>query len=610
METNVTEETFVAGKLQAMSLLDKVGQMTMAERMHVTPEQVKRFALGSVLSGGGSHPGNNRPEDWVKMNDEFWQAATEEDDSPGIPILFGIDAVHGHNNVRGATLFPHNIAFGAAGDTDLVKAAARITAREILASGLEWNFAPTLAVVQNCQWGRTYESYGDDPELIAAFGKAYVESVQDEGVMGCVKHWVGDGGTDHGVDQGETTLTFEQLRDVHIAPYLPALQSGVLSVMVSFNSWNGLKCHGHRGLVNDYLKGDLGFEGIVVSDWDGIDYLDENYDKAIELSVSAGIDLFMVPERWQLFIERLVMLVESGRVPLARIDDAVTRILRTKLRFGLFDLPRPSLRPGANGETFGSLEHRAVARTVVQKSQVLLKNDDHCLPLNPDSRVIVAGKNANNLGAQCGGWTVSWQGEENGERIEGTTIWQGIAEASPNAVLSQGLDGADADPLKHDVAVVVVGETAYAEGHGDIRPSSAVLDETKSKITGWMRPLDAYGDSLQLARLHPEDLACIQTISSKGIPVVVVLISGRPLVVEPELALSKSFIAAWLPGSEGGGVADLLFGRVPFSGKLPLAWPAADCQSGAKAYPTLFERGYGLGSETSVDNVVFMNYKH
>jgi beta-glucosidase len=589
-----TEEAIIEDRLQRLSLREKVGQMTMAERLSATPADVAAHGLGSVLSGGGSHPGNNSPADWVNMNDEFWAASLES--KAQIPILFGVDAVHGHNNVLGATIFPHNIAFGAAGDPTLVANMAKITAREILASGLDWNFAPTLAVAQNCQWGRTYESFGADSEKAAAFGEAYVTSLQNEGVVACVKHWVGDGATTHGIDQGETTLDWETLEKVHVSPYYPSLEAGVLTVMVSFNSWNGDKCHGHKQLVTDVLKNKLGFEGLVVSDWDGIDYLDDDYDTAICKSVNAGVDMFMAPEKWLDFIEGLIREVEASRVSMDRIDDAVRRILRVKLRYGLFDLPCPSERPLAFDPNFGSPAHRDLAREAVRKSLVLLKNDQDVLPLNASQRILVAGKSAHNLGHQCGGWTISWQGEKDGARIAGTTIWEGISSLAPAASLSHDLSGTDADPARHDVAVVVIGETPYAEGFGDIRPDDNILVEAGSMIQGSMNPLEPYARTLQLSQIHPEDLACIKNIQEKGIPVVVLLISGRPLVVNEELAAATAFVAGWLPGSEGLGVAEVLLGHSNFEGKLPLAWPKQDVDrtDGNTQYEVLFPMGFGL----------------
>ena len=605
---NAKQEALVNGLLNRMTLQQKIGQMTMAERLTATPSDVKEYGLGAVLSGGGSHPGANAPEDWAQMNDAFWEAAVGDGAGLGIPILFGCDAVHGHNNVRGATIFPHNIGLGAAGDAQLVAEAARVTAREMLDCGLDWNFAPTLAVVQNCQWGRTYESFGNDPQRAAAFGRHYISALQQEGILGCAKHWVGDGGTTHGIDQGETTLAWEQLQATHMAPYRPAIDAGVMSVMVSFNSWNGDKCHGHRFLVTQTLKQALGFGGIVVSDWDGINYLHEDYRTAIRLSVNAGLDMFMVPERWREFIAGLEAEVRQGHVSSTRIDDAVRRILGAKLRCGLLDGPKPSQRPGAGTGCTGSPAHRQVARQAVRRSLVLLKNEQGVLPLQAGQRILVAGKNAHNLGRQCGGWTLSWQGETGNGAIVGTTIWEGIRALAPNAQLSLDGRGEEADRKRHDVALVVIGETSYAEGFGDIRAGDDLIVEAGSMVNGLMNPLTPYAQSLELADIHPEDLACIRRIAARGVPVVAVLVSGRPLVVNREMAASSAFVAAWLPGAEGRGVAEVLLGQADFAGRLPLPWPR-DAQN-AKDDP-LFPAGYGLKFTQNVfDNAVGINYKN
>jgi beta-glucosidase len=587
-----SEEKTVNELLSQLTLRQKVGQMTMGERMHLTPGDVKEHFLGAVLSGGGSHPGENTPGDWADMNDAFWEAACGDDHNPCIPILFGIDAVHGHNNLSGATIFPHNIGLGAARDPGLIARIAEVTASEILASGIEWDFAPTLAVARNPQWGRTYESFGDDPELIAKYGEAYVTAMQNSGVLACVKHWAGDGATSHGIDQGDAALDWTTLEAEHISPYYPSLDAGVGSVMVSFNSWNGQKCHGNRFLITEVLKQKLGFDGIVVSDWDGIDYLDDDYEEAIRKSVNAGIDMFMVPEKWKTFLDGLIVQVENGNVPMDRIDDAVTRILRIKVRYGLFESLRPSERPGSTAGIVGVDLHRETAREAVRKSLVLLKNDENILPLTKDQRILVAGKSAHDIGNQCGGWTVSWQGTSGNDHIEGESVFDGITHFAPNATLSANLDGAEADASKHDVAIVVIGETPYAEGFGDIRPGDDLLIEAGSMIDGSMNPLKPYGRSLALSVLHPEDLACIRRIASANVPVVVLLVSGRPLVINEELALSSAFVAAWLPGSEGSGVAEVLFGEYDFEGRLPLPWPNS-AETIGPAHQ-LFPREYGL----------------
>jgi len=605
---NPSVEARVEQLLAQMSLDQKIGQMTQAERMSCTPEDVKNYHLGSVLSGGGSCPGENFPSDWVEMNDAYWQASMYADNEHlAIPLIYGVDAIHGNSNVLGATVFPHNIGLGAANDPDLIKRIAQATAKEILATGVDWTFAPTLAVARNDHWGRTYESYSETPEIVSSYAAPFVEGMQDDfgddSVVACVKHWVGDGGTKNGIDQGDTQLTLAELREMHMSPYRPAIDAGVLTVMASFNSWNGDKCHGHQYLLTDVLKQELGFEGFIISDWDGIDYLCEDYYDAVALGVNAGIDMFMVSIEWRDFIDHVRSHVRSGNIPMQRIDDAVRRILRVKLAHGLFEKPSPSLRPWSNHSSFGAQEHRQIAREAVRKSMVLLKNEDQQLPLKKDARILVAGKNANNRGHQCGGFTVAWQGATDNSSIQGgTSIWEGIQQQAPNAILSEDGLGLEADIEQHDVAVVVVGETPYAEGMGDVRTGNNVVVEAGSQIRGLMKLLEPYGNSLELAKLHPEDLQVIETIRCRGIPVVVVLISGRPLIINQELSASTSFVAAWLPGSEGQGVADVLMGNYDFTGRLSFSWPehsSPELNIGDEEYNPLFGYGYGLSYSDS-----------
>jgi beta-glucosidase len=611
--------------LSKMSLDQKIGQMIQTERMSITPAEVKEFHIGSVLSGGGSCPGNNTPADWVAMNDAYWAASVEEDASHlPIPILYGVDAIHGNNNVLGATIFPHNIGLGCAKEPALVKRIAEVTAREILATGVEWTFAPTLAVARNNHWGRTYESYSEDPEIVKSYAKPFVQGLQGDlgrdSVIACVKHWVGDGGTTYGIDQGDTRLSEAELRRIHMAPYPPAIEAGVLTVMASFNSWNGDKLHGHKYLLTDVLKNELGFEGFIISDWDGCDYLDPDFYKTVALGVNAGIDMFMVSEKWRPFGESLRHHVLNGTVHTERIDDAVRRILYVKIKYGLFEKPRPAERFWSNSSKFGSKEHREVAREAVRKSLVLLKNEHNLLPLRKDARIIVAGKNANDCGHQCGGFTVAWQGVSDNKNVAGesvvgaitsgyganaavqkgkiaggTSIWEGISAVAQHAELNP--DGKRAHKSKHDVGIVVIGETPYAEGLGDIRDGDNVIVEMGSQIKGLMKVLHPYGKSLVLNDLHPEDLKAIKNITDKGIPAVVVLLSGRTLIIEKELEVSDAFVAAWLPGSEGHGVADLLFGDYDFQGKLSFTWQKKAGESfknGDTPYEPLFEYGYGL----------------
>lgn len=581
--------------LARMTLAQKLGQMIQAERAAVTPDDVATYGLGSVLSGGGSAPGENRVSDWVAMNDAYWAASMRTDGGrTPIPLLYAVDAIHGNANVRGATVFPHNIGLGCANDPELVQRIARIMAQEVLATGVDWTFAPTLAVACDIHWGRTYESFSEDPARVASYAAGYIEGVQsdlgNDAVIACAKHWVGDGGTTAGNDQGDTAIDEDALERTHMAPYYPALAAGVLTVMASFNSWNGDKCHGHRYLLTDVLKGRLGFDGFVISDWDGVDYLHADYGTAIAMAANAGVDMFMVSVEWKQCLELLTAQVQAGAIAMERIDDAVRRILSVKLRFGLFEKPRPTDRPWSNSPSFGSEAHRAVAREAVRKSLVLLKNEQALLPLAPSARVLVAGKNADNRGHQCGGFTVAWQGEKTNEAIVGgTSIWEGIRAVAPNAILDES--GASANAASHDVAIVVIGETPYAEGMGDIRSGGRV--EPGSQVVVKPHTLAPYGKTIELSQLHPEDLAVIERITAQGIPVVTVFVGGRPLVVNAELDASVAFVAAWLPGSEGNGVADVLFGAYPFTGTLSFAWPAV-AGAAYKSTAPRFPRDYGL----------------
>lgn len=589
--------------LSTMTLEQKVGQMTQAERVTCSPEQAKQYHIGSILSSAGSCPGNNRPEDWVEMNDAYWAASTEKDhDHLGIPILYGLDAVHGNNNVNGATIFPHNIGLGAANDTHLIKKIAQITAKEVLASGVDWTFAPNLAVARDYHWGRCYESFSELPVINTQYAEKIVEGLQgklsDNAVMACAKHWVGDGGTHHGIDHGDTVLSFKELHTLYMPPFEAAIKAGVLSVMVSFSSWNGDKCHAHKFLLVDTLKEKMGFKGFVISDMQGIDYLADDIYLGVAKGVNAGIDMFMVPRSWQLFIDHLLSHVELGTVSIDRIDDAVTKILTAKFAFGLFDRPRPKDRKWSNHDSFGSHEHRKIARKAVRKSLVLLKNSDNILPLKKNTRILVAGKNADNLGHQCGGFTVNWQGVSGNEEIAGgTSIWQGIKQVAKEAQLCVNTDGLEVTPDMYDVAVVVIGETPYAEGLGDVRDDDKFITEAGSQINGQVKVLPASGESLELNKLYPEDLQIIKNITDQGVPVIAILVSGRPLIIEQELSISSAFIAAWLPGSEGQGISDVLFGDYHFTGKLSFSWPQLSqpvVNNGDTDYNPLFPYGFGL----------------
>ncbi|OEH93821.1 glycoside hydrolase family 3 protein [Bacillus solimangrovi] len=572
-DANASTPDRVADLLSRMTLDEKIGQMTQVERNSIGADSnLATFNIGSVLSGGGSAPSPNTPEAWANMYDGYQRAALQS--NLQIPIIYGIDAVHGNNNAYGATIFPHNIGLGAARNPELLREIGRATAEEVAGTGVDWTFAPCLCVSRDERWGRTYESYGEDPEIASSY-VTIIEGLQgdlrDSGtILANAKHWVGDGGTLGGDDQGDTVLSEQELREIHIPPFIDAIEAGVGSVMASFSSWNGEKLHGHKYLLTDVLKDELGFEGFVVSDWAGIDQLPGDYASDVRNSINAGIDMVMVPQDYRTFINTLRIEVNEGRVPMSRIDDAVSRILTQKFELGLFEQP---FTDRTYTSTIGSQEHRDIARDAVRQSLVLLKNEGDILPLDQGlDKVFVAGKNANDIGNQSGGWTITWQGQS-GDITPGTTILEGIqSTVSPSTEVTFNESG-DGINSSYDVAVVVVGETPYAEGEGD-RPNDLRLDQT--------------------------DLATLQTIQSTGVPTVVILVSGRPMVVTDELANWDAFVAAWLPGTEGDGVAEVLFGvdGYEFTGKLPFTWPRSESQIpmnvGDASYDPLFEYGFGL----------------
>ncbi|MGV9382389.1 glycoside hydrolase family 3 protein [Nonomuraea sp. NPDC003707] len=564
--------TRVADLMSRMTLDEKLGQMTQAERGSVGNSDVTTYRLGSVLSGGGSAPSPNTAASWADMYDGYQNAALA---TPlRIPILYGADAVHGHNNVAGATIFPHNIGLGATRDPALVERIGRAVAEEVSGTGVDWDFAPCLCVARNDRWGRTYESFGETPELPSSMA-TIVTGLQGAtlngpaSVLATAKHYVGDGGTTGGVDQGDTQLSEADLRAIHLPPFRAAVERGVGSVMISFSSWNGARLHGQQYLITTVLKGELGFSGFVVSDWNGIDQIDGAPGTSaldVRTAVNAGIDMVMVPTSWRQFIDLLRAEVQAGRVTTARVDDAVRRILTKKFELGLFEKP---LTDRSYTSTVGSAAHRALAREAVAKSQVVLKNTGNVLPLARSGKIFVAGRSADNIGYQSGGWTISWQGSS-GNITPGTTILQGIRNsAGSGTTVTYSQDGTGIDS-SYRVAVAVVGEPPYAEGQGD-RPGSLGLDAV--------------------------DLNTIANLRASGVPVVVVLVSGRPLDVASQLSGWNALVAAWLPGTEGQGVADVLFGTVQPTGKLPVTWMSSASQqpinSGDGKTP-LFPYGFGL----------------
>lgn len=568
---NNSVESRVEKLLGQMTLEEKIGQMTQAECNQLEKKSdIKDYALGSLLSGGGSPPGTNTAQGWADAYDDLQKWALQS--RLKIPIIYGIDAVHGHNNVYGATIFPHNIGLGCTLDADLAERAARVTAEEVAATGIDWTFAPCIAVPQDERWGRTYEGFGETAELQKIFAVAAVKGFQtpslagNSTVLACAKHFVGDGATTGGKDQGNVLYDEATIRAKHLPGFIDAIKNGVGSIMVSYNSINGSKMHGSKYWITDVLKKELGFTGIVVSDWNGIDQLPGDYKSDIETSINAGIDMVMVPGEYKTFIGLLKLLVTEGKVPVSRIDDAVRRILTVKVQMGLFEKP---LTDRSLLASFASAAHKAVARECVRKSLVLLKNSAQALPLKKNiAKLFVAGKHADNIGLQCGGWSISWQGLSY-TATPGTTILQGIKNTVSTATqVTYSQNGAGA--AGYNAAIVVVGEQPYAEGNGDRTDLS----------------------------LSAEDKLIIQNVKSAGIPVVVVLISGRPLTVSSEIDGADAFVAAWLPGTEGQGVADVLFGDYPFSGKLSHSWPKAmadiPLNTGQQNYLPLYPYGYGL----------------
>ena len=586
--------------LEQMTLEEKVGQMTQPELGHLKdhPEDIEKYHVGSVLSGGGSDPEEgNSLEAWTDAYDACQKLALKS--RLGIPILYGIDGVHGHNNVIGAVVFPHHVGLGCTHDPELVEEVGRITAKEIRATGIQWTFAPCVTVPRDERWGRTYEGFSEDPDVVAELGEAMTRGLQGErlsdplSVVACAKHFVGDGGTsaqtgeyEQGttafgndgngahvsmkLDQGNTKVDEATLRRVHLAPYLPSIEAGVGTIMPSYSRWNGVKCSGNKFLLTDVLKNELGFEGFLISDYNAIDQIDPDYKRAVEISVNAGMDMAMAPNTYKQFYATLLELVNKGRVPMSRIDDAVTRILRVKAAAGLLDKSRSQLADRSLHKSFGSPEHRAVAREAVRKSLVLLKNDGDVLPLAKNaSRIHVGGKSADDIGNQCGGWTIQWQGESGDVTTGGTTILEAIQDtASAGTQVTYAKDGSGAKGA--DVGVLVIGEPPYAEGNGD---------------------------TAELA-LAAEDVAAFKNMKAADIPVVVVLISGRPLILEPILDEADAIVAAWLPGTEGQGVADVLFGDYAPTGKLAFTWPRSAKQIpinvGDASYDPQFAFGFGL----------------
>jgi beta-glucosidase len=587
LEARVRE---IVGK---MTLAQKIGQMTQAEIKSVTPDDVRMYYLGSVLNGGGSWPHNDKhaiAADWLKLADAYYDASMATDMAIKVPMIWGTDAVHGHNNVYGATIFPHNIGLGAARDPELVKAIGAATGKAVRATGIAWVFGPTVAVVRDDRWGRTYESFSEDPQLVKRLAGPYVTGLQglltdDANVIASIKHYMADGGTEFGVNTGVAKVGERDMMNIHAQGYYAGIEAGAQTVMASFNSWNDVvgghdhgKVHGSRYMLTDILKDKMGFDGFVVTDWNGIGEVPGCRNDACAQAINAGVDMVMVPNDWKAFIANTIRDVEAGKIPLARIDDAVSRIVRVKLRAGVF-AKRPSQSAWAGKGD--ALLAKDLGRRAVRESLVLLKNEGPALPLAANKRILVVGKAADSMANQTGGWALTWQGtaNTNADFPKADTILAGLRTAGANVTYSA--DAANVDLAKFDAVIAVIGEGPYAEGDGDIVPSGTLRHTSR----------------------YPEDLAVLQKVHGKGKPVVTVFLSGRPLWVNDLLNLSDTFIAAWLPGTEGKGVSDLLVagkGARPyeFAGKLSFSWPKSVCQTplnvGDAGYAPLFAYGYGL----------------
>ncbi|QNN64524.1 glycoside hydrolase family 3 protein [Sphingomonas rhizophila] len=585
-------EARIRAIVAGMTLEQKVGQITQPDIRSIKPDEVRQYYIGSILNGGGAWPDNNKKasvNDWLKLSDAYYRASMATDMAVKIPVIWGTDAVHGHNNVFGATLFPHNIGFGAARDPALLERIGRATAAQVRATGITWAFAPTLAVVQNPRWGRTYESYSADPALVRSYGEAMTRGLQGrlgspDSVLATAKHWIGDGGTFHGVDQGETRTTEADLFARHGQGYYGALAAGVQTVMVSYSSFTDTatgkvwgKMHGNQHLISGELKQRLRFDGLVVSDWNGIEQVPGCRKDHCPQAINAGIDLAMVPDDWKAFIANTVADVRAGRIPMQRIDDAVTRILRVKFRSGLFEAS-PATGPRPDPSVMNSDAVRELSREAVRKSLVLLKNDRNVLPLKRTGRILVVGKGADSLPMQAGGWSLTWQGDNTvtADYPNADTLLSALRKELGRANVDYSVDGRGVNPRRYSAIVMVAAEKPYAEMKGDI----------------------VFPAPLRHSARHPADLAALNRVSGKGVPVVTMLFSGRPVPANDLINRSDAFVAAWLPGTEGLGLTDMLLAgraggpRFDFTGRLPFDWPAADCL--AANGPFQFRLGFGL----------------
>ena len=594
-EVNAKEvEERIDAILKNMSLEDKVAQLFMVEIASISPKELEQFKIGAVLNGGGSFPYKKKDhtiDDWVKLADEYYQASVlRNDNDPKIPILWGTDAVHGHNNLKGATLFPHNIGLGATRNKELLESIGKVTAKQVLWTGLDLTFAPALSVPRDDRWGRTYEGFSENPDLVSAMGSSMIRGLQgsgqsylnDQHILATAKHFIGDGGTLKGVDRGNTILKEDELLDLHGSAYIEAISNGIQVIMASFSSWNGMKMHTHKYLLNHILKGKLGFDGFIVGDYNAHEEVPGCSVESCPDSINAGVDMFMVTDAWKELLKNTLTQAQSGEISIDRIDDAVKRILRVKIRSGLLDGKNPKARPYASADNLlGSAKHRELARQAVRESLVLLKNNHQTLPIDAAKNILVMGEPADSIKYLTGGWSMTWQGNENENNdFPGA---QSILDGIKSAVIRKGgrveysIDGEYS--INPDLAIIVIGEEPYAEGEGTLQ---SLVFKSNSEHLEWAKQL-----------------------KDKSIPIVMILLSGRPMWMNREINLSDAFVSAWLPGTEGDGIAEVLFQENPeydFRGKLSFSWPRDPKQTslnlGDEDYDPLFPYGYGLNYQS------------
>ena len=583
---------FVNKIISNMTLEQKVGQIIMPEINSITPEEAKIFFLGTILNGGGGYPNqikNSSIQDWKNLSKSYYEASPEVNGIK-IPILWGTDAVHGHNNVIGATIFPHNIALGATRNEKLIKKIGSAVAKEVSSTGIIWTFAPTIAVPQNDLWGRTYEGYSENPDLVTQLGKNFILGLQGEGedflakdfVLATAKHFLGDGGTKDGIDQGDTIVDEITLKNVHGMPYYAAIDSCAITIMASFNSWNGLKAHGNEYLLTNVLKNQMEFDGLIVGDWNGHGQVDGCEDNNCPEAFNSGVDIFMVPQDWEALYWNTLDQVKEGIISIERLDDAVSRILNVKKHLGLFDGRVPH---NYNQNYVGDSSHKLLARQAVRESLVLLKNENIMLPMNPNKNFLIIGEQSKNIENQMGGWTITWQGKTwegteitNSDFPDTDSIYQSLSKHIQNTGGNVEYSKDGSYKTKPDYVIMVYGETPYAEGFGDI-------------------------DSLNFSQINSKIIEKMSKLSNEDIPIVSLFLSGRPLVVDKELSLSDAFVSIWLPGTSVEGINDVIFTEnnninYDFAGKLPFSWPSKKSSNplniGDQEYFPLYEYGYGL----------------